>query len=111
ARCRDVRLPVSCSPIAGYCAPQPWVRIAVRHLTCSPSGGDYPDPKAACAALDDLNRRLGITPTTRCSCPGLPFGTRSARASGRYHGHRIKLALDFCSLCSFDTEAAHDAAV
>jgi hypothetical protein len=111
ATCRDVHLPRVCGDEAAYCQTRPWARVAVRRLICSPVGGDYTDPKAACLALDDLERRVKTGPPIICSCPPEPDGYQRAKATGRYHGHRIKLALDFCSLCSFGTGAAHDAAV
>jgi hypothetical protein len=110
ATCQDLRLRRHCIP-GRYCPPRPWLRIAVRRLTCSPSGGDYQDAEAACAALDDLEHRLQIPPVIVCFCPAEPAGHQKAKANGRYRNHHLVVALDFCTLCSFGREAAHDAAV
>jgi hypothetical protein len=111
ATCRDIHLPRVCESVAAYCQHRPWVRVAVRQLTCSPSGGDYTEPKAACMALDDLERRVKTSPATVCECPPEQDGHQSAKAKGRYQGHRFRLALDFCSLCGLGTQAAQDIAV
>jgi len=110
ATCRDVRLPVSCPPVAGTCPMPPWIRVAVRRLTCSPSGGDYQDTAAACAALDDLEHRRQAAQGV-CSCPAMLNGYPMARANGRYNGRRLRLALDSCSLCALGSQARLDAAV
>jgi hypothetical protein len=110
ATCRDVRLPVSCERVAGTCPMRPWVRVAVRRLTCSPSGGDYQDTATVCTALDDLEHRRQAA-RGFCSCPAMLDGYPMARANGRYNGRRLRLPLDSCSLCALGSHAAHDAAV
>jgi hypothetical protein len=108
ATCRDVRLRTSCESVAP-CPARPWFRVAHRRLTCSPSGGDYSDPKAACAALGDLDQlRLGNAAS--CYCAFVPR-YEPPRATGNYNGHRLILPLDPCSLCGLGAQAAHDAAV
>jgi hypothetical protein len=107
ATCHDAH--IACLPTGCPASPRPWIRVAVRRLTCSPSGGDYPDPGAACAALDDLEHRLGTQPAVICDC--LQIAGRSPQAVGRYKGYGVKIALDGCSLCGLGTQAAQDAAV
>jgi hypothetical protein len=101
AACHDVRLPRS------------WVRVAVRRFTCSPATGDYLNAAAACAALSDLERRRKTALLGTCSCPGMVAGYPWARATGRYDGRRVRIALDACSLCGLGSAAiaAHRDAV
>ena len=108
ATCQDVRMPIGCGGSLTSCPPKPWLRIANRRLTCSPSGGDYSDPKAACAALNEL-QHIRLHHGGVCYCAFLPG--RRAEATGRYNGRRISIPLDPCSLCGLGAQAAHDAAV
>jgi hypothetical protein len=66
-----------------------------RRLTCSPDGGDYDHPAAACRALSDVVTKLGAKRSV-CSCfPAVP----PAKAVGYYNGKRRTIPLDACSLC------------
>ncbi len=89
-------------PSAAHCmiaqivgtTPNTWVLVAKRHLTCSPSGGGYSDPQAACRALTDF---LKPWPHTVCFCPALaqpPF-----EIIGRYRGRERQISFDRCRLC------------
>jgi hypothetical protein len=109
ATCRDVRLRVSCEPLAGTCPARQWVRVAIRRLACLPDAGDYTDPKAACVALSDLEH-LKLGHPSSCYCAFVP-GNQRAKATGRFNGRRSILPLDPCSLCGLGTQAAHDSAV
>jgi hypothetical protein len=73
--------------------------IVSRHLTCSPDGGDYDDPAAACRALGEIVAKHDADPTASfvCACPLLPHPL--AKAVGIYHGKRRTIRLDACSLC------------
>jgi hypothetical protein len=104
----------TCHDVHGGCLPtgcpllRPWIRVAVRRLTCSPRGGNYKGSEAACAALADLERRLSTQPAVVCDC--IQIAGPSPRAVGRYKSYGVKIALDFCSLCGLGSRAAHDAA-
>jgi hypothetical protein len=111
ASCRVSRLRTQCPATSWGCMPTHFVRVAVRRLTCSPSGGDYPNPGSACRALDDLERRMQSGRAGICSCPMAAYGYRRARAVGSYRHHPVTLALDPCSLCGLGVQAAHDASL
>ena len=92
-----------------YCPSSGRELIARRHLTCSPAGGDYADPAATCAALDDLINQEGKPTAVVCGCPGIVAGYVQAAARGRYTGAPKLLRLDFCSLCGQGPAVTHDA--
>jgi hypothetical protein len=72
--------------------------IMSRRLTCSPDGGDYDDPTAACRALADLVTKLDANPTPAvvCDCFALH---NPPKAVGIHNGERRTIPLDGCSLC------------
>jgi hypothetical protein len=109
ATCRLLHLPARCQTGVLWCPPRPWLRVAHRQLTCSPSGGDYSDAATACSALADLMRLRTAQPVAVCSCPAQPYRTVRARARGPYLGKRVSIPLDFCSLCSLGAGSGHDA--
>jgi hypothetical protein len=78
-------------------------------LTCSPDGGDYDHPAAACRALTDLVTKLSKNHPT-CACPLEPLGYLPPRAIGIYQGKRRTIPLDGCSLCGAG-EVLSDAAL
>jgi hypothetical protein len=67
-----------------------------RHLTCSPDGGDYDDPAAACRALTDIVKKRGKHPRI-CVC--IPSELPAPEAVGVYRGKRQVISLNGCSLC------------
>jgi hypothetical protein len=77
-------------------------RRVTRHLSCSPSSGDYPDPAAACKALADV--------VTKFNPQTWLFGCRPdrppARAVGVYQGKRRIIPLDGCNLAGIDVDLA-----
>ena len=115
ATCTVLQLPHSC-PKGAVCKAVRaririgWVKVVRRHLTCSPAGGGYPDPAAACAALGDLVERLEtggpLQPICDCAYTWPP-----AQAKGRYQSRHRTIGLDGCSLCGLGTAAAHVASV
>jgi hypothetical protein len=110
AACHDVQVKHCAS--GGSCELlRTWIRVVDRRLICSPSGGEYSDPKAACAALDDLERRLGSNPVSVCRSLAESSGYPTAKARGRYHDQLVKLALGADFLCGFGAQAASDAAM
>jgi hypothetical protein len=66
-------------------------------LTCSPDGGDYDDPAAACRALTDVVAKLDAPGRALCMCPLMP--RPADKAVGIYRGKRRTITLDGCSLC------------
>ena len=74
-----------------------------RRLICQPAGGDYPDPVAACAALDDLVEKARRNHAL-CFCPSIR--RRPGRMAGSYHRKHLALSLDACSLCGVHGVAA-----
>jgi hypothetical protein len=71
---------------------------ALRELTCSPYGGDYTDPAAACRALADVVKQLAAKDYV-CGCAINPPHAL-AKAVGIYCGKRRTIPLDGCSLCN-----------
>ncbi len=88
---------VDCPP-GGKCPAD----MATRRLTCSPTGGDYDNPAAACRALADIVTKLRQResqpgPAIMCDC----LMIRDApKAVGYYDGKRRTIRLDACSLCN-----------
>jgi hypothetical protein len=87
----------TCPPSAHCLTTQEGFHIVSRQLLCSPDGGDYDDPAAACRALTDLVTKLHEPGRAVCACPLMirPL----AKAVGFYHGKRRTIPLDGCSLC------------
>jgi len=82
-------------PPGGKCLPD----TATLRLTCSPAGGDYANPAAACRALADIvtkQRRRQSEPGFVCRCVN---SIQAPRAIGYYDGRRRTIRLDACSLC------------
>jgi hypothetical protein len=89
----DVTITYSNCPPGGKCPSD----MATLRLTCSPAGGDYDNPAAACRALADIvTKRLHQHPAVMCSCLLIK---RAPRAVGYYDGRRRTIRLDACSLC------------
>jgi hypothetical protein len=77
-------------------SPTNWSAIAQRHLTCSPAGGDYRDPRAACRALADFLKPRAPN-TVVCMCP---LEIRPAYTIvGRYQDKPLHRRFDSCSMC------------
>ncbi len=75
--------------------------MATRRLQCSPTGGDYENPAAACRALTDIvtkQRQLQSQtgPVVVCRCA---ISRDAPKAVGYYDGKRRTILLDACSLC------------
>jgi hypothetical protein len=88
--------------------------VAHRRLTCDPDRGQYAHPAAACAALDDLIRRVKSPPKVVCYCPfesSDPREQAAARGWFRRAPGLQRLALDGCSLCGQGPAVVHDARV
>jgi hypothetical protein len=76
-------------------SPTHWSAMAQRRLTCSPAGGDYRDPQAACRALADFLKPRA--PHAVCLCP---LDIRpDYTIVGRYRGRSLHHRFDGCSLC------------
>ncbi len=69
-------------------------------LTCDPSGGSHPDPKAACAELlavaGDFDELSG-DPTTACTMEYRPV---VANADGTWHGRPVYWEARFSNDCT-----------
>jgi hypothetical protein len=72
---------------------------ATWRLTCDPEGGNHPDPKAACQALD-LNgaSALPAVPQGRV-CTQVFGGPATAVLSGSWHGQAVNSRLDLTNGC------------
>jgi hypothetical protein len=87
ATCRIVRVP--------NIRPTYWAAVVSRRLTCSPDGGDYADPVAACRALD----LLILPPQSSVVC-GCPIAFRPASTIvGRVRGHAFRREYGVCDMC------------
>lgn len=78
------RLTVTVWP-GGSAPPQRW------QLTCEPSGGDHPDPAAACAALSSVADPFAPIPPDR-ACAQIYFGPQQARIAGTWRGRPVDAA-------------------
>ena len=59
-------------------------------LRCDPTGGDHPDPDAACAALTAVAHPFGPLPPPR-RCAEIPGGDEDvAVIEGEYRGRRVR---------------------
>jgi hypothetical protein len=93
-----IRYQVSTCPPSADCVTNPHgFKLVSRHLTCSPDGGDYTDPAAACRALTHIVAKLKAPGRAVCLCPLMvpPL----AKAVGSYRGKRRTIPLDGCALC------------
>jgi hypothetical protein len=94
----DVTITYIDCPPGGKCPAD----MATRRLKCSPTGGDYANPAAACRALTDIlikqrrrQSQTGLVIVCRC------LTSRDApKAVGYYDGKRRTIRLDACSLCN-----------
>jgi hypothetical protein len=77
------------------------------HLTCSPAGGTYHDPVAACRALADLRHRIKIRHQI-CMCPMI-LTRAPSKISGTVDGTPVMLGLSACALCGLGHAAEEDA--
>ncbi len=93
----DVTITYDDCPPGGKCPAD----MATRRLQCSPTGGDYENPAAACRALTDIvtkQRQLQSQtgPVVVCRCA---ISRDAPKAVGYYDGKRRTILLDACSLC------------
>ncbi|MFC9941018.1 SSI family serine proteinase inhibitor [Nocardiopsis alba] len=51
-------------------------------LTCSPTGGDHPDPEAACSEIDELGSEPFVMETDGMACTMQVGGPEAARVTG-----------------------------
>ncbi len=84
-----------------------WMPVVHLHLTCSPAGGTYHDPAAACRALFDLRHRMKAHPQI-CMCPMMPANA-PWRLRGTLDGAETTLNLSACALCGLGSAGAADA--
>ena len=68
-------------------------------LLCEPSGGDHPDPEAACAALTAVTDPFGpVAPPKRCA--EIPGGEESvAEIEGDYRGRPVNSRFSHENAC------------
>ena len=71
----------------------------VWHLHCEPTGGDNPDPEAACAALATAKDPFGpLKPPPRCKeIPG--SSPEVALLEGTFRGRKVRSTFDRSSAC------------
>jgi hypothetical protein len=73
-------------------------------LTCDPSGGDHPDPAAACAALNSVADPFAPLPAD-IVCTQQYGGPQTARITGTFRGAPVDLELsriDGCRISQWD---------
>jgi hypothetical protein len=85
-------------------SPTYWSSIAQRRLTCSPAGGDYRDPQAACRALADFLKPRAPHAICMCALDIRP----DYSIVGRYRGQSLHHRFDGCSLCGAPQELQDD---
>ena len=68
-------------------------------LQCEPTGGDHPDPAAACAALTAIEDPFGpVPPPPRCE--EIPeSGPELARVEGDFRGRQVRSTFSRASAC------------
>ena len=68
-------------------------------LECEPTGGDHPDPEAACAALTAVQDPFGkLAPPPRCEeIPG--SSPEVALLEGEFRGRKVRAMFDRSSAC------------
>ena len=68
-------------------------------LQCEPTGGDHPEPEAACAALTAVEDPFGpVRPPPRCN--EIPeSGPEVARLDGNFRGRRVRSTFSRASAC------------
>ena len=71
----------------------------VWHLQCEPTGGDHPDPEAACAALTTAKDPFGpLAPPPRCrEIPG--SSPEVAVLEGVFRGRKVRSTFERSSAC------------
>ena len=77
-------------------------------LTCDPTGGDHPDPEAACSALDELEDPFAPVPP-RTACTEIYGGPQTARVTGTFRGEPVDARFsrtDGCQIARWDEHAA-----
>lgn len=68
-------------------------------LTCSPDGGDHPDPAGACAALAE-NGAKALPPTPAdMACTMIYGGPQKATISGVWRGAKVESSVDRTNGC------------
>ena len=68
-------------------------------LQCEPTGGDHPDPAAACAALTSVTDPFGkVAPPARCA--EIPeSGPEVAVLEGTFRGRKVRSTFERSSAC------------
>lgn len=96
ATCKVIRVPGM--------SPTHWSAMAQRRLTCSPAGGDYRDPQAACLALVDFLKPRASHAVCWCPLDPRPDYT----IVGTYQDQPLHHRFDSCSLCGAPQEMQDD---
>jgi len=77
-------------------------------LRCDPTGGDHPDPEAACAALDRAARAFAPVPKEQL-CTQTYGGPQTAAIEGTWRGTMVSATFDRtdgCEIARWDSLAA-----
>jgi hypothetical protein len=66
------------------------------HLTCSPDGGDHPDPAKACTVLTEQAQAVLLTPPAPFCTQASPLiygGPQTAQVKGTWRGQPVDIRL------------------
>lgn len=75
-------------------------------LTCTPPGGDHPDPAAACALLDEMRKPFAPLPP-RTACTDIYGGPQTARVTGTFEGDEVDAEFSRVNGCEIARWDAH----
>jgi hypothetical protein len=75
-------------------------------LTCDPTGGDHPDPAAACRALDELDDPFAPVPADQ-ACTEIYGGPQTAVVTGTFRGQAVEAEFDRTNGCQIGRWDAH----
>ncbi|OLT29516.1 proteinase inhibitor I4 serpin [Nocardiopsis sp. CNR-923] len=71
-------------------------------LTCSPVGGDHPDPEAACAEIEEVGAEPFLLDTTDMTCTMQMGGPEVVYVTGRIDGTEIDTEFNKVGGCEID---------
>lgn len=92
---RTVSADESLSPEAGY-------EEGTWSLTCSPAGGDHPDPEAACAEIEEVGTEPFVMDTTDMACTMQIGGPEEAQVTGHVNGTEVDTEFNKRNGCEID---------
>ena len=71
-------------------------------LTCSPAGGDHPDPEAACAEIEEIGTEPFVMDTTDMACTMQIGGPEEAHVTGHVNETEVDTEFNKRNGCEID---------